>query len=1006
MIRTSLFLLLSILCMALFSGSLYASSNQEPIGHFTILSGTVDILRAGSLPALAAAPQMPLYVQDVVRTRSKSQASITFVDGNRLDVAERSRIDIREYLTREGHTRSILDLPRGKARAIVTPETTDRIRLPESGNRFEIHTPNAVAGVRGTDYIVLHQGAFTTVLVNKGTVHVHNPAMPDIHVTLLSGQLTSVAARRAPLPPRSAGSEILQQHQKDTSPEHGKKGDKEKSPLPSSGEKALPPASDTKGSLQTALQELQEPPSAIRPPQDMAASIPQLPPGLSTDSDIRTSLTPPPPITETQTTLLTQLKTTPEPEVPSERPPEIPAESIPLLVRQTNFFTDTGIQPSWTVETDKNVYFDYRLNTLDNWVPINTTASSTENFTVQEMEEGLNILHIRARNEKGELLATGSESFFYGKETHTLKGKIHAGETSPALENEAFPGWMSLHTLRKEGILHIPVKLSTVPALPEQLYAGGRAIMQNGSQDFLMPGFWLVQTRLSPTQTSGQLQGEGQFSYMDGLYLGNARPHMSALHSAPNLDGIISSPLISYDTHKVTMQPLAFVSPLSMPKAFRGSLIPEDGIHMDGFWGGGYSPEGNNLLWYPPTDPPHQPVTLMGRYDGAENLAPRIFTAALYSQNYRDGSITSYDGGTFAGFIAGRQTADNMETRVLSLYKDPTGRTGIFQGVMGAAGEKNLYPEIGMMQVQGGIHAATALGQWETTGPNPETQTAKLYGGYGSFKDGGGLNISPDMHHELTFQHFPETPWGIGRIQMGGLYEDPSSPQWYLSLHTEDKEELHLVAHTAGNTWEDSRISGKTMGYYTRREGTDNKTGIYVAETLGTFEAASWQAFSLGVWMDTCTLLSMTDKGSRPDTEALRQLHIPAFEVGRATVQGGVNTADSSMQVEMKDMIFLAPSTGEKPLIWATSTVQGSYDGNSSYQNLSIPLSGDGLNLDFTLKTFDTTTGLWKAQINYGRGNLSGGSYNGDLSFEGMAAGTTDTTNRTFSGTGAGLVSP
>jgi len=68
---------------------------------------------------------------------------------------------------------------------------------------------------------------------------------------------------------------------------------------------------------------------------------------------------------------------------------------------------------------------------------------------------------------------------------------------------------------------------------------------------------------------------------------------------------------------------------------------------------------------------------------------------------------------------------------------------------------------------------------------------------------------------------------------------------------------------------------------------------------------------------------------------------------------------------------------------------------------VSVPLSGGGLNANFTMQQMNTNK--WLAGVN-GSGTLSGGSYTGPTQFKGAAAGkyTTGTPN-TFVGTAAGV---
>jgi hypothetical protein len=92
--------------------------------------------------------------------------------------------------------------------------------------------------------------------------------------------------------------------------------------------------------------------------------------------------------------------------------------------------------------------------------------------------------------------------------------------------------------------------------------------------------------------------------------------------------------------------------------------------------------------------------------------------------------------------------------------------------------------------------------------------------------------------------------------------------------------------------------------------------------------------------------------------------------------------------------------------------VTGQYDfthgfingGNIANAENVIALSnGSGISADFQFKNWNTGNNTWSASVNNGKGNLSGGSYNGPVNFKGVAAGTlTGTGSGAFSGTASG----
>ena len=108
------------------------------------------------------------------------------------------------------------------------------------------------------------------------------------------------------------------------------------------------------------------------------------------------------------------------------------------------------------------------------------------------------------------------------------------------------------------------------------------------------------------------------------------------------------------------------------------------------------------------------------------------------------------------------------------------------------------------------------------------------------------------------------------------------------------------------------------------------------------------------------------------------------------------------MAVMMKDVTFLAPSTGDAPSIWATDLVYGTYvEPPETYHQVS--LSGGGLDARFVVKTWENRK--WAAEV-AGSGTLTREDTDGTVStqFAGAAAGTySGTSQGGFMGTAAGL---
>lgn len=215
-----------IICSFLAIFLLFALSAMasEPVGKVSSLEGVVDVLRGGQLPAIAVKVGDPVFEKDVIRTKSNGKAEVTFNDGNVIRVAPSSRIDISEYNAKEGSNKAVITLPRGKIQSVVNKDIAKSIAV-SGKSTYEVRTPNAVAGVRGTDYFVFHNQNISGVAVKEGVVVAQNPKFPDIVVVVTAGQMTSIPENKPPAPPQQVSNSLFDAYQKNVTPDKEKQDD-------------------------------------------------------------------------------------------------------------------------------------------------------------------------------------------------------------------------------------------------------------------------------------------------------------------------------------------------------------------------------------------------------------------------------------------------------------------------------------------------------------------------------------------------------------------------------------------------------------------------------------------------------------------------------------------------------------------------------------------------------------------------------------------------------------
>jgi ferric-dicitrate binding protein FerR (iron transport regulator) len=177
---------------------------QTVAGSITAISGTATIERSGA--TLPAAYGTKVDVGDRIITAASSSLTITLTDNSQIELTDSSNLTIDENTLNAGGSRAStkLSLLNGLVRSLV--QTT-----PGTPPNYEVHTPNAVASARGTDYDVDHQTGvhddkykdcteFTHVSVYKGVVQVYNPTNPSAPpVDVKEGQKVTVPCAGAPI---------------------------------------------------------------------------------------------------------------------------------------------------------------------------------------------------------------------------------------------------------------------------------------------------------------------------------------------------------------------------------------------------------------------------------------------------------------------------------------------------------------------------------------------------------------------------------------------------------------------------------------------------------------------------------------------------------------------------------------------------------------------------------------------------------------------------------------
>ncbi|MDI6735414.1 MAG: FecR family protein [bacterium] len=141
----------------------------------TKIKGDCEIMRVSEVEWIKANVDMRLYLNDRIRTKLISQATLEFDDGTIIEMKEKTTIDIKELFESKwtGTTKSEMKLWVGKISGTIE-------KLKTRDSEFNIHTPVAVIGIRGTKIeIEVGNKGETTCRVRAGLVRMRGLQEPE-----------------------------------------------------------------------------------------------------------------------------------------------------------------------------------------------------------------------------------------------------------------------------------------------------------------------------------------------------------------------------------------------------------------------------------------------------------------------------------------------------------------------------------------------------------------------------------------------------------------------------------------------------------------------------------------------------------------------------------------------------------------------------------------------------------------------------------------------------------
>ena len=196
--RKSAFLLIGVLALFIFLGIVLMQSLVivQRIATVSGIVGPVYVKKAADPEFRPLAADTQVLAGTQLRTGPGGEVTLNWVDGTRLRMAPESQLRVRKCSlnTSNRATTSLFDLDVGRIWVRV-------LELLGERSKFEIRTPTATAGVRGTVFSVqVDETGAMTVQVYEGAVEVAGAGRSLTASEGLSATVTGSSASTRPIP--------------------------------------------------------------------------------------------------------------------------------------------------------------------------------------------------------------------------------------------------------------------------------------------------------------------------------------------------------------------------------------------------------------------------------------------------------------------------------------------------------------------------------------------------------------------------------------------------------------------------------------------------------------------------------------------------------------------------------------------------------------------------------------------------------------------------------------
>ena len=136
---------------------------QAEVARVKMLRGEASMVNNGKKTKLAV--DQVVIAGAVVETGDKSFIRLVFTDKSQMNIGPNSEMEIKQF---GGNDAGVIDLVKGKIRSQVSKDYLQQKDKDKS--KLFIKTPNAVMGVRGTDFMISTNGQATSTVLFEGEI--------------------------------------------------------------------------------------------------------------------------------------------------------------------------------------------------------------------------------------------------------------------------------------------------------------------------------------------------------------------------------------------------------------------------------------------------------------------------------------------------------------------------------------------------------------------------------------------------------------------------------------------------------------------------------------------------------------------------------------------------------------------------------------------------------------------------------------------------------------------